>query len=93
MDNVSFDKGKCEIVLSNLLMNALKFSQEGTTVIVSTERRDGCVRVSVKDEGIGLSDSDFTHLFTRFYQGEHQMSGSGIGLSYSKHCSSCMGAR
>ena len=84
VDNVSFDKGKCEIVLSNLLMNALKFSQEGTTVIVSTERRDGCVRVSVKDEGIGLSDSDFTHLFTRFYQGEHQMSGSGIGLSYSK---------
>lgn len=84
IDEISFDKAKCEIVLSNLLMNALKFSDEGTTVKVSTQLREERVRVSVTDEGIGLKDSDFEHLFTRFYQGEHRLSGSGIGLSYSK---------
>lgn len=84
LDEISFDKEKCEIVLSNLLMNALKFSDEGTTVSVSTEQRYERVRISVSDEGIGLKDSDFAHLFTRFYQGEHRLSGSGIGLSYSK---------
>lgn len=84
IESISFDKDKCEIVLSNLLMNALKFSDQGTTVRVSTEVRDERVRVSVTDEGIGLNESDFSHLFTRFYQGEHRLSGSGIGLSYSK---------
>lgn len=84
LDEISFDKEKCEIVLSNLLMNALKFSDEGTTVQVSTQHGDNRVRISVTDEGIGLKESDFTHLFTRFYQGEHRLSGSGIGLSYSK---------
>lgn len=84
IDEISFDKEKCEIVLSNLLMNALKFSEGGTTVRVITEQRDERVRISVSDEGIGLKESDFAHLFTRFYQGEHRLSGSGIGLSYSK---------
>ncbi len=81
---ISFDKDKCEIVLSNLLMNALKFSGEGTTVRVSTELRENQVRISVKDEGIGLNDNDLKHIFTRFYQGDHRLSGNGIGLSYSK---------
>lgn len=84
IDKISFDREKCEIVLSNLLMNAFKFSEEGTVVTVITERRESCVRISVKDHGIGLNESDLSHLFTRFYQGDHRLSGSGIGLSYSK---------
>lgn len=84
IDKISFDREKCEIVLSNLLMNAFKFSEEGTVVTVITERRESCVRISVKDYGIGLNESDLSHLFTRFYQGDHRLSGSGIGLSYSK---------
>lgn len=81
---VVFDKEKCEIVVSNLLMNAFKYSEGNTEVVVMSEKKGNNVRISVKDQGMGLSAKDLSHLFTRFYQGEHKISGSGIGLSYSK---------
>ena len=42
------------------------------------------VRVTIKDEGIGLQEEDIANLFTRFYQGKHSFQGNGIGLSYAK---------
>ncbi|WP_459602018.1 hybrid sensor histidine kinase/response regulator transcription factor [Dysgonomonas reticulitermitis] len=81
---VPFDSDKCEIVLSNLLMNAIKFSGQDTAITISTSVRGAYFRVSVSDEGIGLSESDISNLFTRFYQGDHGYKGTGIGLSYSK---------
>lgn len=82
--DVSFDEGKCEIVLSNLLMNALKFSQADTEIMLSSRIIGDRVRISVKDQGIGLGTVDVSKLFTRFYQGNHDRKGSGIGLSYAK---------
>ncbi|MEY8612604.1 response regulator [Parabacteroides segnis] len=81
---VSFDAAKCEIILSNLIMNALKYSDEGTTITISSRLEQGYARVLVSDEGIGLANVDMTRLFDRFYQGEHGRNGSGIGLSYSR---------
>ena len=81
---VPFDPFKCEVVLSNLLMNALKFSKPNTSIIVATKLQDNKVRVSVSDQGIGLKHMDKSQLFRRFYQGEHNLQGSGIGLSYSQ---------
>lgn len=86
VSEIPFDENKCEIIISNLMINALKFSDSQSTVILSTNRTsDGqYVRVSVSDQGIGLDNVDISKLFTRFYQGSHGRSGSGIGLSYSK---------
>lgn len=81
---ISFDEVKIEIVLSNLLINALKFSESGTKTIVSTQKKDNSVRISITDEGIGLNNVDPNKLFNRLYQGVHDRSGSGIGLSYAK---------
>lgn len=81
---ISFDKPKCEIVLSNLLMNALKFTFSDTEVTVSTQVIEDIVRIMVKDQGIGLNNVDTRKLFTPFYQGDHDQHGSGIGLSYAK---------
>lgn len=83
---VPFDKNKCEFVLSNFLMNALKFSESGTTTTIITtlsEEKDW-VRISVRDEGMGLNMVDTDSLFSSFYQGIHEKGGSGIGLSYAK---------
>lgn len=82
--DVPFDTAKCEIVLSNLIMNALKFSEEETTITISSRLEREYARVLVSDEGIGLANVDMTRLFDRFYQGEHGRKGSGIGLSYSR---------
>ena len=83
---VPFDKYKCEFVLYNFLMNALKFSEPGTVTTISTRLSEegDWVKVSVKDEGMGLSLVDTTSLFSNFYQGTHDKGGSGIGLSYAK---------
>lgn len=81
---VSFDESKCEVVLSNFLMNALKYSPDNSCITLSTQRVGEYVKVSVSDEGLGLGDVDTGKLFTRFYQGYNHQPGSGIGLSYAK---------
>lgn len=81
-----FDVEHCEIVLNNLLGNAYKFSEEGSSVSVSTrfDEELNRVYVCVKDQGIGLQKEELDSLFERFYQGKHNRYGTGIGLSYSK---------
>lgn len=81
---VELDKRKCDTVLMNILINAVKHSTAGDTITVKTELIDGMVRTSVSDQGPGLGDIDENILFTRFYQSNNEKYGSGIGLSYSK---------
>lgn len=84
IEELVFDEKKCELVLSNLLINALKFSQANTSLTISSSRIEQFIRIAVSDEGIGLEHLDTSQLFKPFYQGEHQQHGSGIGLSFSK---------
>lgn len=81
---VEMDRAKIRVVLSNLLMNALKFSREDTDVTIRTFLRDDMLRVQIEDRGAGLKNLDMDRLFTRFYQGRHRKQGSGIGLAYCK---------
>lgn len=86
IDAVCFDKGKCTTILTNLLINALKYSPENSRIQVSAKLSDDGthVRFSIADEGPGLKNVDIDHLFIRFYQGDNSRPGTGIGLSYSK---------
>lgn len=86
IETVSFDKDKCEIILSNLLINALKHSPQDTEITITSELLPdkGSVRISIIDQGSGLQQVNTQRLFTRFYQGTGEQSGTGIGLSYSK---------
>lgn len=86
IETVSFDKDKCETILSNLLINALKHSPENTEITITSELlpEENRVRISIFDQGNGLQQVDTRKLFTRFYQGTGEQSGTGIGLSYSK---------
>lgn len=86
IEEVSFDKEKGEIVLTNLLMNALKHSPHDSVITLRTEllAEKRWVRVAVSDQGEGLTHIDNSKLFTRFYQGDGEMHGTGIGLSFAK---------
>lgn len=86
MTNLCFDKEKCTTILTNLLINALKYSPDRgrITVSVSLPEQGECVRISISDQGAGLKEVDINNLFTRFYQGNNSRHGTGIGLSYSK---------
>ncbi|WP_307996459.1 ATP-binding protein [uncultured Bacteroides sp.] len=81
---VVFDKAMCTIVATNLLTNALKHSPEHSTVTIRAHKEGEYVRISVTDEGEGLKEADMDKVFIRFYQGDGETGGSGIGLSYAK---------
>lgn len=86
VETICFDKEKCTTILSNLLINALKYTPENSQISVSVSLADdkSRVRISVSDQGPGLKDVDTNNLFIRFYQGNNSRPGTGIGLSYSK---------
>ena len=84
VEKVPFDASKCRVVLSNLLINAMKFSEPNTLLVICTERIGTNVRISLADQGIGLEHVDMDRLFSRFYQGDHDRKGSGIGLAYAR---------
>ena len=81
---IAYDDTKCKVVLSNLIMNALKYSPNQTRIVIKTIRTNESIQVHVQDQGIGFDNVDIKKLFTRFYQGKHNEGGSGIGLSYAK---------
>ena len=60
IEEIWLDRQKCHTVLSNLLMNALKFSMPESCITINTRRLENKVRISVVDEGAGIQDSDNT---------------------------------
>lgn len=86
-------------VLTNLVGNAIKFTNEGTVVVramVEDERADRAqLRISVQDTGIGLTDQDLRALFQAFSQADNSLSrqpgGTGLGLVISKRLIEQMG--
>ena len=70
-------------MLSNLLDNAIKYTQSGGSVTVSVSENNNQIIVSVKDTGIGISPRDLPHIFERFYRCDQSRSQTGIGLGLS----------
>lgn len=85
---VDVDGGKVAIVLSNLLKNAISFTNSGGEVVLRAEKQPDYIKVSVKDNGIGIPSKDLSHVFDRFYQVEGHLTrrhgGMGLGLSVAK---------
>jgi two-component system, sensor histidine kinase and response regulator len=82
------DSGEIEIILNNLVSNAVKYNRDNGRVEVVVENRDGGVAIVVSDTGIGMSQEDTTRLFEDFVRikNEHTRNilGSGLGLSIVK---------
>jgi signal transduction histidine kinase len=72
--------------LSNLISNAIKYSEENTTVTIEIEDRLDDIAVRVNDEGIGIVADDFNLIFEPFHRGKNvgNISGTGLGLSIVK---------
>ena len=79
---VESDNKLIKNILINLVSNAIKFSDESTAIYVDSNVSENEARISVKDEGIGISDEDRDHLFTSFFRGKNAMNiqGTGLGL-------------
>lgn len=76
-------------LLSNLIMNAIKYNRPGGDVWVTIFKQSSEMTITVKDNGIGISEEDKARVFERFYcvdKGRSKKSGgTGLGLSIVKH--------
>ena len=82
------DRDKIQLVINNLLTNAIKFTGPGGRILVSAERKNDEMNVHVADTGIGIPQSEIDRIFDRFYQVEphltRQYGGLGLGLAIAK---------
>ncbi|MGV3557294.1 PAS domain-containing sensor histidine kinase [Larkinella arboricola] len=79
---VWLDKSLIRKIVVNLLSNAIKYSDENKPIRLTTWCRDEGVRISIQDQGIGMSEDDQKHLFERFYRAKNAtaIQGTGLGL-------------
>jgi two-component system, OmpR family, phosphate regulon sensor histidine kinase PhoR len=86
---VKMDRDKISQVISNLLDNALKFTNSGGKVAIQVEDHRNEVIIQVKDSGIGIPSTDLSRIFERFYtidkSRSRELGGTGLGLSIVKH--------
>jgi two-component system sensor histidine kinase SenX3 len=81
--------------VSNLVANAVAYSEEGSTVMVATKGLPDTVEISVVDQGIGIPEDEVDRIFERFYRvdpARHRSTGgTGLGLSIVKHVAATHG--
>ncbi|HET6474769.1 MAG TPA: ATP-binding protein [Thermoleophilia bacterium] len=79
------DAGEAEIVLNNLISNAVKYNRDGGSVTVRLSRKGDAVTIAVADTGIGLTPEEAGKLFNEFQRIKNEQTvkilGSGLGLS------------
>lgn len=83
------DRGQLVSVFSNLVDNAIKYSEAGGVVLVASAIQADQIKVTVTDHGIGIAEKDQERIFERFYRVDKARSratgGTGLGLSIVRH--------
>lgn len=94
---VAADPGRLRQVLANLIDNAIKYSGDGSSVVVAVELGAATVRYTVCDSGVGIAPDQFEHVFQKFYRVDVNMSsgvgGTGLGLYICRELVRNMGGR
>jgi two-component system, OmpR family, sensor histidine kinase SenX3 len=93
---VTGNADQISLALGNLVENAVAYSNENTTVVVSAKRDDsGGVQITVTDRGIGIPPHELERIFERFYRVDparaRSTGGTGLGLSIVKHVAASHG--
>ncbi len=92
---VRADRSALHRVLSNLLDNAIKYTDAGGRVGVRAGAAEGVAEIVIWDTGLGIPSSDLSRIFERFYRVDkarsRRLGGTGLGLSIVKHLLEAMG--
>lgn len=75
-----------ELVVLNLVDNAMKYAAKGSEIAIDAEVAEGSVQVSIADQGVGIPEADLVKVFDKFYRVRQAkpVSGTGLGLSICK---------
>lgn len=87
LPSVQADVARVKQVIVNLTHNAIKFTPPGGSITISSRYDDKYVTVDVTDTGTGISRSDLSHIFERFFKADKARAsgGTGLGLAIAKH--------
>lgn len=79
---------RIEQVLINIITNAIKYTPQNGTILITTMYMYNSISIKVKDNGIGIPEKDLEHIFERFYRVDkarsREMGGTGLGLAIAK---------
>ncbi len=85
---ISADSSRINQVITNIISNAIKYSNDGSTIKITAAEQQDYYVVSIKDSGIGIPKQDLPHIFERFYRVDkarsRAMGGTGLGLAIAK---------
>lgn len=85
---IAADRGRIRQVFNNLISNAVKYSPQGGQIKVTLQRENGLCRLSVADQGIGMTAEQVEHIFDKFYRADSSntaVKGVGLGMSIVRH--------
>ncbi len=75
------DPDRLKQVFINIVDNAVKYTEKGGLVLVVQSQEEGCVKITVKDTGVGIPAADIDHVKEKFFKSNKTIRGSGIGLA------------
>lgn len=78
---VEADADRLKQVFINIIDNAVKYTEKGGLVLITQILEEGCVRITVKDTGVGIPAADIDHVKEKFFKSNKNVRGSGIGLA------------
>jgi two-component system phosphate regulon sensor histidine kinase PhoR len=97
LPDIAGDRRRLAEVLQNLLDNAIQYTLPGGQILVSAEKGEGEVILTVSDTGIGIPKADQPRIFERFYRVDvarsREAGGTGLGLAIAKHLVDVHGGR
>lgn len=79
--DVMGDPNRLKQVFINIIDNAVKYTESGGQVLVSQDTEEACVRITVRDTGVGIPAQDIDRVKEKFYKANKTVRGSGIGLA------------
>jgi signal transduction histidine kinase len=85
--SVKADRLRLEELLTNIFENSVKYSKNGCKITIDAEQADDLVKISVADNGIGMTREEISRIFDEFYKADsarHEIQSTGLGMSICK---------
>jgi signal transduction histidine kinase len=91
------DRNRLAQILTNLISNANKYTQEGGAIIVHATQEDNLIQIKVEDNGLGMTPEDQQKLFSKFFRSAdekiREAPGTGLGLSITRNLIELQGGK
>jgi signal transduction histidine kinase len=92
-ENAELDPKLVQHIITNFISNAVKYSPEGSKIVIQANVEEKEIVISVQDAGIGISENDLSHVFEPYFRADNarNIKGTGLGLALVKQVADVCG--